>query len=193
MNQPKNNPAPDAVKRSLKVSQSEGADSKNAQSVQRSRRQLLSQGMNAGLGLMLFPQLPGLANGRWRMRRRSLLSLAAAAGQKPSSTKSNQGPITVTIHFTAQADQSEALLIQLRQALPKARQAPGCRNAQLYVVSAPSSSSGQSERVVLFKQWDSRSAQAQYLQREQRSGQLAKLLALAEGEPVVEYWEFQRG
>jgi len=196
MSKPRNKSEPDAAERSPNASQAEGAAPINAQSFRHSRRQLLSQGVNAGLGLMLFPQLSGLGNGNWRMEWRSLLSLATAPTQKPGSATvgqatASQAPITVTIHFTAKPNQAEALVAQLRRALPQARQAPGCRDAQLYLVSDQPNSAGQQSKIVLFKSWDSRSAQAQYLQQEQRSGQLAKLLALVEGEPMVEYWEFQ--
>ena len=111
------------------------------------------------------------------------LSQAAAAADAIASPTDT--PITVTIHFTAKPQQSEALVNQMTQALSDARQAPGCRYAQVYVMAdAP-------KQVVLCKGWDSRSAQTQYLKWEQSSGRLAKLLALVEDEPRVEYWEFQ--
>lgn len=143
--------------------------SKNSDA-QRSRRQLLHQGMNAGLGLMIFPQI-------W------------AGISKPFEGRplgKNEGPITVTIRFTAKANQADALVKQITQALPAARQAPGCRYAQAYVI--PDGIPGNPLQVVLFKGWDSLDAQRNYLQWEQSSGQLSMILSLIEGEPVVEYW-----
>lgn len=179
MNQPRN-----------KIEQNSEKNSKNS-GFQPSRRQLLSQGINASLGVMFLPQLGG-GGGMFLERRsqskhppESLLTLANPPLQASASETVSQGPITVTIHFTAKANQAKALVAQLTQSLPQIRQAPGCRYAQIYILA------DHPNQVVLFKGWESRIAQAKYLQWEQSSGRLAKLLALVESEPMVEYWTFQ--
>ncbi len=150
---------------------------------QPSRRQLLSQGVNASLGFILLPQF--LGGGGKILERQSLRTLATTPGQVLASKPLGQNPITVTIHFIAKANQAEALVNQLTLALADAREAPGCRYAQVYTIL------DNPNQVVLFKGWDHRDAQETYLKWEQSSGRLAKLLALVEGDPVVEYWEFQ--
>ncbi len=147
---------------------------------QPSRRKILTQGINAGLGLLLLPYpLTGQL-----VERRSLLSLNNAK-QPSTSQQFPQGPITATIHLTPKPNQAEALITQLTQALPDARKAPGCRYAQVYVTA------NNPQTVILFKGWDNPDAQAKYLDWEQSSGKLNKLLELVEGEPIIEYWALQ--
>jgi quinol monooxygenase YgiN len=155
---------------------------------QRSRRQMLGQGLSASLGLMLWPQQSDpqrSEHGGKLLAARSLLSLTSNPSKTPVPETLNQVPITVTIHFTAKANQTETLINQLSQALPDARQAPGCRDARLYITAS------NPNQIILIKTWDSSNAQNEYLRWEQSSGRLAKLLALVEGDPRVEYWELQ--
>lgn len=146
------------------------------------RRLLLRQGVSVSLGFIVLPQLLG---GGGNLASRSLLALAATPKPTSASKSLIQGPITVTIRFTAKANQAQALVARLTQALPGIRNAPGCRYAQLYVIS------GNPNQAILFKGWDSDNAQDNYLKLEQSSGRLAQLLDLVEGEPRVEYWDFQ--
>ncbi len=150
-------------------------------SQQYSRRQLLSKGVDSSLGFMLLPQMSIWGKGSTLRERTSLLALVTTS----VSTTVRETPITAIIHFTSKPNQVEALVAQLNQALPSARKAPGCRYAKLYIVADTPS------KIVLCKGWDGRQAQDQYLKWEQSSGRLAKLLALVEGEPMVEYWDFQ--
>ena len=141
-----------------------------------SRRQLIRQGCTVSLGLGLVPYFPSEAAQTWSLSWLAKNVLASPAVDRP---------ITVTIHFTAKSGKSEVLTHWLTQALTEARNAPGCRYAQVYVIA------DNPNQVVLFKGWDSRNAQDKYLKLEQSSGRLSQLLALVEGEPTVEYWEFQ--
>lgn len=152
-----------------------------------SRRHVLSQGMHASLGFALLLKQRSTGSGGTLQPRSRLASATTprqASNQASSSEAFNQVPVTVTIHFKAKPGQTEALATELTQAMEDARRAPGCRHAQVYVTSNKA-------QVVLFKGWDNLAAQAQYLQQEERSGRLANLLTLVEGDPTVEYWEFQ--
>lgn len=148
------------------------------------RRQLLSQGMNISLGMMFLPQM---LSGESQPRiRQSLIALASTADGGNNSEAVRQDPITVAIHLKAKKGKIEALTTHLIQILSDARQAPGCRYAQIYVIA------DHPNQIVLFKGWDSQNDQTTYLRNEESSGRLAKLLALVESEPMVEHWEFQQ-
>lgn len=178
MNRPKKN-APET-----EIAKTSTAKDMSHSGPRSSRRQLLSQGINASLGVMFLPW-QGLGKDQ-RLERRSLLTIATTGGGSSSVSASiSPTPITVTIHFIAKPGKAKALTTQLTGALPDARSAPGCRYAYVYVMAE------NPNQIVLFKGWDNRTAQAKYLQWEQSSGRLAKLLALAEGDPSVEYWDFQ--
>lgn len=142
-----------------------------------SRRKLIQHGFAMSLGLGILPHLSA--------EFVEALPLSQLATKEIASLPKENKPITVTIHFTAKPHQAEALVNHITQALPKVRKAAGCRYAQLYVIA------DHPNQVVLFKGWDSRKTQSQYLQSEQRSGRLGKLLTFVEVDPIVEYWEFQ--
>lgn len=131
---------------------------------------MLAKGLKAGLSLTCFSQ--------W-------LARSAQAASPTDSDLSGGVPLIVSIHFAAKAGQTEALVQWLTQSLAGARSSVGCRFAQVYIQASPP------QQIVLFKGWDSRQAQAHYLDWERNSGRLAKLLALVEEEPRVEYWELR--
>lgn len=135
--------------------------------------------LSEGLGRLLDQPQPS------KLPSESLVTLATTPVEASNAAALSQGPITATIHFTAKSGQLETLTAQLTQALNQARKAPGCHSAHLYL------SADEPQQIILFKAWERRIDQDNYLREEQSSGRLAQLLALVEGDPKVEYWEFK--
>ena len=91
--------------------------------------------------------------------------------------------IVITFDVTAKSGQVDQLKALFTETLPDTRNFDGCVSVSLYTES------DSPDTVFMVEQWASKAAYENYLGWRQKRGDMEKLMALVNGEPVIRFFD----